>query len=234
TRNILPHLHDVVPAVMTVGGWFDAEDLYGPLKIYRSVERQNPGIFNVLVMGPWFHGGWDRSDGETVGNIHFGSQTSFFYCLNIELPFFNHFLKGKGEPRLPEAYMFETGVNRWRMFDRWPPQNLEMRSLYFRTGGRLSFDPPNTESHAFDEYTSDPARPVPFSEEITTKTTQAYMTDDQRFAARRPDVLVYQTDVLTEDVTLAGPILTNLWVSTSGTASDWIVKLIDVLPDHMP
>lgn len=230
TRNILPHLRNVAPAVMTVGGWFDAEDLYGPLKIYRAVERQNPGIFNILVMGPWFHGGWDRSYGERIGHIHFGSQTSLFYREEIELPFFNHHLKGKGELRLPEAYMFETGANRWRTFDHWPPRSLETRSLYFRAGGRLSFDPPVGESGTYDEYVSDPAKPVPFSEAITTDTPKAYMTDDQRFAARRPDVLVYQTEVLEEPITLAGPVLADLWVSTSGTASDWIVKLIDVFP----
>ena len=233
-RNILPHLRNVAPAVMTVGGWFDAEDLYGPLAIYRTVEMENPEIFNILVMGPWRHGGWARTEGDGLGNIRFDARTSLFYRSNIELPFFKHFLKADGDLRLPEAYMFETGVNRWRTFDRWPPPDVEQRSLYFREGQALSFDPPDTEGEAFDEYVSDPSRPVPFGQAITTRITRAYMTDDQRFAARRPDVLVYRTEVLEDDVTLAGPILANLWVSTSGTASDWIVKLIDVLPNDTP
>jgi len=229
-RNILPHLKDVAPAVMTVGGWFDAEDLYGPLHVYQAVERQNPGIFNVIVMGPWFHGGWADSEGEKVGNIHFGSKTALFYQDEIELAFFNHFLKDKGEPQLPEAYVFETGVNRWRRFDRWPPRELETQNLYLNGGRRLSFDLPTAEGKPYEEYISDPAKPVPFTEDISTDVPKRYMTDDQRFAARRPDVLVYQTEPLAEPVRLAGPIRADLWVSTSGTASDWIVKLIDVFP----
>jgi len=233
-RNILPHLQNVAPAVMTVGGWFDAEDLYGPLNIYRAVEERNPGVFNILVMGPWFHGGWERSDGEQVGNIHFGTKTSLFYRERIELPFFNHFLKDKGDPALPEASVYQTGANRWRTFDEWPPNSVETRRLFFRAGGGLSFDLPGAEGDVYDEYVSDPAKPVPLTESITTETTKAYMTDDQRFAARRPDVLVYQTEALEQEVTLAGPIRARLWVSTSGSASDWIVKLIDVFPDDAP
>ena len=233
-RTILPHLRNVAPAVMTVGGWFDAEDLYGPLHIYQAVEQRNPGIFNVLVMGPWFHGGWSRSEGERVGNIHFGSKTALLYQEEIELAFFNHFLKDKGEPRLPEAYVFETGVNHWRTFDHWPPRELQTRRLYFHAGSRLSFDPPTAEGEPYDEYVSDPAKPVPFTEDISTDVPKPYMTDDQRFAARRPDVLVYRTEPLAEPVTLAGPIRADLWVSTSGTASDWIVKLIDVFPPDTP
>ncbi len=233
-RNILPHLRNVAPAVMTVGGWFDKEDLYGPLQIYRAIEKQNPDVFNMLVMGPWIHGGWDRTGGEQVGNIHFGAPTSRFYREHIELPFFNHFLKDKGELQLPEAHVFETGVNRWRTFDRWPPRNLEAKDLYVHADGRLSFDPPAGRDSGYDEYISDPAKPVPYSPAISTEITKAYMTDDQRFAARRPDVLAYQTEPLDADVTLAGPIVADLWVSTSGTASDWVVKLIDVFPDDTP
>ncbi|MFQ5411759.1 MAG: CocE/NonD family hydrolase [Phycisphaerae bacterium] len=229
-RNILPHLHRVAPAVMTVGGWFDAEDLYGSLQIYRAVERKNPDIFNILVMGPWRHGGWSRTDGDRLGHIDFGAKTSYFYRKTIELPFFIHFLKGRGVIDLPEAFVFETGVNRWRRFDAWPPADVEEARLYAREGGVLSFDPPGEEGAAFDEFVSDPNRPVPFTEEIATGMTAAYMTDDQRFAARRPDVCVFQTDVLESDLTLAGPVTADLWVSTSGTASDWIVKLIDVFP----
>jgi putative CocE/NonD family hydrolase len=233
-RNIIPHLNDVAPAVMTVGGWFDAEDLYGPLNIYRSVEEKNPGVFNILVMGPWPHGGWARGDGESLGNIHFGSTTSVYYRTNIELPFFEYYLKRKGELELPEAYVFETGVNRWRSFDDWPPAALDERDLYLSPEGGLSFDAPPPSTAQWDEYISDPAKPVPYTQNIAIGMTREYMIDDQRFAARRPDVLAYQTDVLEEDITLVGPVVADLWVSTSGTASDWIVKLIDVFPPDHP
>ncbi len=232
-RNLLPHLRNISCAVMTVGGWFDAEDLYGPLKIYETVEKNNRGIFNVLVMGPWAHGDWGGEGGEALGNVTFGFETSEFYQENIELPFFRYYLKGEGTLALPEAYVFETGANRWRQFDHWPPRSIEEKSLYLRARGGLSFEKPEEEEEegeAFDEYVSDPAKPVPFAQDIATGMTRNFMTDDQRFAARRPDVLVYQTDVLEEDLTLAGPIQSELWVSTSGTDSDWVVKLIDVFP----
>lgn len=229
-RNLLPHLHNVAPAVMTVGGWFDAEDLYGALNTYQAVEKQNPGVFNVLVMGPWRHGGWGRTPGDKLGNVHFGADTSAFYQKELELPFFNHFLKDKGKLDLPEASVFETGANRWRKFDHWPPASVQPRKLYFHAGYRLSFEPP-TEEEANDEFVSDPNKPVPFTQDITVMMSPNYMTDDQRFAARRPDVLAYQTDVLKEDVTVAGPVLADLRVATSGTDSDWIVKLVDVFPN---
>ncbi len=228
-RNILPHLKNVAPAVMTVGGWFDAEDLYGPLKTYRAVEKQNPDVFNILVMGPWAHGGWSRGDATRLGNIDFGSNTSAFFQKNIELPFFNHHLKGKGKHGLPEAYAFETGANRWRKFDTWPPCNLQKGKLYARSGGKLSFHPPE-EEEGYDEFISDPNRPVPFTESITTAMSYDYMTDDQRYASRRPDVAVYLSPRLKRNFTLAGPMKADMFVSTSGTDSDWIVKLIDVFP----
>jgi len=230
--DILPHLKNVTPAVMTVGGWFDAEDLYGPLKIYREIEKNNKGISNTLVMGPWKHGGWARGNGSSLGNVFFGDDPapSIFYQENIQLPFFNHHLKGKKEKELPEAYMFETGTNKWRTFDTWPPENLEKKNLYFHANGKLSFDAP-TQEELFNEFISDPNRPVPYSEAITTGMTKEYMTDDQRFAGRRPDVLMYQSKVLEDDITLAGNMMANLRVSTSETAADWVVKLIDVYPD---
>jgi putative CocE/NonD family hydrolase len=234
SRNLLPHLKNVAPAVMTVGGWFDAEDLYGACKIYRAVEELNPGIFNIFVMGPWAHGGWAGGNGENLGNVHFGSNTSVFYRENIELPFFNHFLKDKGNMDLPEAYVFETGANRWRTFDTWPPKNVENKTLYFRKDQRLAFKKSATEGTAHDEYQSDPNHPVPYTEAVAIGMTREYMTDDQRFAARRPDVVFYQTDVLSEDITLVGPLQADLWVSTSGTDSDWVVKLIDVFPEDTP
>lgn len=228
-RNILPHLKNVAPAVMTVGGWFDAEDLYGSLKTYQAIEAQNPGVHNILVMGPWSHGGWARTDGNRLGNIHFGANTSEFFQKNIELPFFNHHLKGGDEPELPEAYVFQTGVNRWRKFDTWPPCGLQKGKLYAREKNGLSFHPPETDV-GHDEYISDPQRPVPFTELTTVGMHYDYMTDDQRFASRRPDVLVYQTPVLKKNITFAGPMRAELFVSTSGTDSDWIVKVIDVFP----
>ena len=232
-RDTRPHLKNIKPAVMTVGGWFDAEDLFGALNTYKSVEKQSPGAYNILVMGPWFHGGWARGDGDGLGDVRFGAKTSVFYRETIELPFFNYYLKDKGELKLPEAYVFETGSNKWKTYDQWPPANARSASLYLNANGKLSFTAP-ADSNAFDEYISDPARPVPFINNINIGMTREYMVDDQRFAARRSDVLVYQTDVLTEDVTVAGPLTASLFVSTSGTDSDFVAKLIDVYPDDAP
>jgi putative CocE/NonD family hydrolase len=232
-RNLRPHLKNVTPAVMTVGGWFDAEDLFGALEVYKSIEKQSPGANNTLVMGPWFHGGWGgRSDGESLGNVHFGAKTSDFYRDNIEFPFFAFHLKGKGDPKLPEAYVFETGTNVWRKYDAWPPKNVRSTSLYFQSGGKLSFTAPSSDS--FDEYISDPDKPVPYIAGQASGMTREHMTEDQRFAASRPDVLVYQTEPLTSDVTIAGPLTPSLFVSTTGTDSDFVVKLIDVYPDDYP
>jgi len=233
-RSIVPHLRNVPPAVMTVGGWFDAEDLYGPLSIYQSTEQKNPDAFNILVMGPWVHGGWARGDGSQVGNIYFGEGISEHYRKEIEAPFFNHYLKDGPAPRLAEAIVYETGENRWRRFDEWPPAEVEPMDFYLHDDGFISDAPPSADpadpNDASDAWVSHPDKPVPYTETITTGMTRAYMTDDQRFAARRPDVLVYQTDVLEEDVTLAGPLLADIWVATSGTASDFVVKVIDVFP----
>jgi putative CocE/NonD family hydrolase len=235
-RNLRPHLKNIHAAVMTVGGLFDAEDLFGTFNTYHAIEKQNPGISNTLVIGPWYHGGWARSEGDHLGNVQFGSKTSVFYREKIELPFFNHYLKDAPAPNLPEAYIFETGSNQWRTYDEWPPRNVQPRTLYFQEGGKLSFDaPPNAgEREGYDEYVSDPSKPVPYINLTTIDRTREYMTDDQRFAAMRPDVLVYQTGMLAEDVTIAGPILARLNVSTSGTDSDFIVKLIDVYPNDVP
>jgi uncharacterized protein len=232
-RRILDHLHNIKPAVLTVGGWFDAEDLYGALNTYASIEQKNPGISNRIVMGPWFHGGWARSDGDRLGHARFGSKTAEYYRDRIELPFFNIYLKyctDNCQVNLPEAFMFETGSNQWRMYDRWPPANTEQRALYAAPSGQLSATPP-TDRDAFDDYISDPSKPVPFIENVDIGMTREYMTDDQRFASRRPDVLTYQTDPLTDDETVAGPLQAELYVSTTGTDADFIVKLIDVHPD---
>ncbi|MEJ2635386.1 MAG: CocE/NonD family hydrolase [Calditrichia bacterium] len=232
-RNTLQYFHHIKPAVMTVGGWFDAEDCYGALRTYQAIEANNPGIFNILIMGPWYHGGWVRSDGERLGDINFGSKTGEFYVKNMELPFFRYFLKDKGELNLPEAFVFETGSNQWKKFDQWPPADSGEKHLYFAPDGAISFDAPPVaaDAKAFDEYVSNPAAPVPFTTQISTRMPKEYMVEDQRFASRRPDVLVYQTDVLPLDLTIAGPVTADLYVSTTGTDADWIVKLIDVYPD---
>jgi uncharacterized protein len=235
-RNLRPHLKNVKPAVMTVGGWFDAENLFGALETYRTIEASSPGVTNVLVMGPWQHGGWSFSDGDALGYVRFNAKTGVFYREQIELPFFEHHLKGKGDGKQqPEAWVFETGTNQWRKHDAWPPKNAKAKAYYFRDGSRLSPDAPDGKAEeAFDEYVSDPARPVPFEAKIDIGMSADYMTGDQRFAARRPDVLVYETPVLEEDLTVAGPIQAELYVSTTGTDSDWIVKVIDVYPDDYP
>ncbi len=234
-RNVLPNLKNIKPAVMTVGGWFDAEDLYGALNTYKAIEKANPGIYNTLVMGPWFHGGWSRSDGDFLGSVRFGAKTSVYYRDNVELPFFNCILKDKCDRKLPEALVFETGSNQWRMYDHWPPTNVEKKSLYLQGDGGLSFAPTAGASAGdFDEYVSDPDKPVPYINGIAIGMTREYMVDDQRFATTRPDVLVYQTQVLQENVTVTGPITATLYVSSSGTDSDYVVKVIDVFPDKTP
>jgi uncharacterized protein len=233
-RNLAPHMKNIHCAVLTVGGWFDAEDLQGPFTTFHSVDQNNPDIFNGLVVGPWVHGGWARYDGEHLGYAEFAANTGDFYRKNIVFPFFEHYLKDAPDPKLPKAYVFETGTNVWRRYSAWPPKNAEPRTLYLQSNGGLSFDAPKDDSPPFDEYVSDPSRPVPFVNYTAMQVPQEYMVSDQRFAARRPDVLVYETPVLQEDVTIVGPVSPKLFVSTSGTDSDWDVKLIDVYPEDYP
>jgi uncharacterized protein len=233
-RNVRPHLKNVRPAVLVVGGWFDAEDLFGALETYKAIERQSPGASNRLVMGPWAHGGWSWGTGESLGRVRFGQATSRFFQEEIELPFFRHHLKGGEDPRLPEAWVFETGRNQWHALEAWPPPEARPLELFLAAGGALAREPPPESGEAFDEYVSDPARPVPFIEETAIGMTPEYMVGDQRFASRRPDVLTYQTPPLEEDLTIAGPVTASLHVSTTGTDSDWVVKLIDVYPDDYP
>jgi putative CocE/NonD family hydrolase len=193
-----------------LGGWFDAEDLYGALKVYRSIEDSKPAGFNALVMGPWHHGGWSGTDGDTLGNVRFNQKTSVFFREQIELPFFNFYLKGKGKLDLPEAFVFETGTNVWRKHAAWPPREAAKRKIYLRAGGTLAFDPPSAASGGeaddagFDEYVSDPAKPVPYIPGISFGMTREHMVDDQRFASSRTDVLVYATPPLEADLTVAG------------------------------
>jgi putative CocE/NonD family hydrolase len=227
-------MHNVHCAVMTVGGWYDAEDLSGPWGTYRAIEKANPGTTNPIVEGPWVHGGWARSDGASLGDIPFNAKTSEFFRKEIQFPFFEHYLKGKGEAP-PEAYMFETGTNVWRKYPSWPPPGAQPKMLYFHADGKLSFEAPSGNAgKEYDEYVSDPLRPVPFVPYVTDTVPQRYMVEDQRFASTRPDVLVYETDPLTEDVTIAGPISPKLKIASSGTDSDFDVKLIDVYPNDYP
>jgi uncharacterized protein len=228
-RDISQHMTGIHCAVLTVAGWFDAEDLAGPLRAYHAVERNNPGIFNVLVAGPWAHGDWVRrpATGEDVQ-----SRAAEYYREHIAFPFFEHFLKNEADPHLSEAEVFETGSNVWRQYDTWPPANTEERKIYLRANGKLSFEPPGAGEPAYDEYVSDPANPVPYVPYPTTEIASEYMFGDQRFAARRPDVLTYVSDPLETDVTMAGPVSPRLHVSTSGTDSDFDVKLIDVFPGN--
>ncbi len=244
-RNIRPHLKNIKPAVMTVGGWFDAENLFGSLEVYKNVAKNSPGTSNRLVMGPWVHGGWARAATARSWAMSRSMQKQpIFTSEQIELPFFEYHLKGKGKPEDPKAWVFETGTNVWRKYATWPPKNARSKSLYFQTGGKLADALPSAATTPqkaqqsrrddFDEYLSDPARPVPFMDGVMIGMAKEYMTADQRFASRRPDVLVYTGQVLDEDLTIAGPIKVDLVVSTTGTDSDWIVKLIDVYPNDYP
>jgi putative CocE/NonD family hydrolase len=238
SRNLRPHLKNIKPALLTVGGWFDAEDLFGVLEANRCFEADRAN--NILVMGPWIHGGWNSGTGAALGPVAFGSNTAEFYREKVELPFFEFHLKGKGDGKLPRALVFETGTNRWREYQGWPPKNTKALELYFHPNGRLAPKPPALTKRGqegvadFDEYISDPAKPVPYIDRIGTIMMPEYMCADQRFAACRPDVLVYEGEPLDREVTLAGPITVDLHVSTSGTDSDWIVKLIDVYPNDYP
>jgi len=231
-RDPRPHLKNVKPAVMVVGGWFDAEDLFGPLQTYQAIETQNSEkTKNHLIMGPWFHGQWARPDGESLGNVFWGSNTSEHFQAK-EMDFFNYYLKEKGDFSLPEATIFITGANRWEEFETWPPGNTTDGELYFHPNGSLSFEAPAVEE-SFDQYDSDPSRPIPYTEDVHLYRTREYMTDDQRFASRRPDVMVYQTGVLDHDITFTGPLTADLYVSTTGTDADYVVKLVDVFPDKL-
>jgi uncharacterized protein len=229
SRAIWRHLKNIRCPVLTVGGWFDAEDLTGPLRVHRSIKEHNPGLANHLVMGPWTHGGWAVHAGRRLGSVDFATDTAAFYRERIVLPFFDFHLKGARDPELPPALVFETGTNVWRDHAAWPPPNAELRTLYFRDGGGLSFEPPS-EADASDSYISDPAKPVPFVGYSTLGMAEEYMVSDQRFAATRPDVLTYVTEPLEDDLTLAGPVSPKLFLSTTGTDADWVVKLIDVSP----
>ena len=231
-RAIWKYLKGIKPAVMTVGGFFDAEDCQGPLRTYAFMEQNQPPSINMLVLGPWTHGSWAWADGDRVGNMNFASKTGVFFRQEIEYPFFEYILKGKGERKFPKAWVFETGTNRWRRYESWPPAGAQAKPIWLQSGGRLGLVAEAQEG--FDEYTSDPKNPVPYLGYTTTDMRGDYMTEDQRFAAQRPDVLTFETEALKEDLKIAGPVGVNLLVSTTGTDSDFVVKLIDVYPGDYP
>ena len=234
SRNLRPHLKNIQPEILTVGGFFDAENLYGAQQVFKNVEQQGFAKSNRIVMGPWFHGGWARDAGSGLGDIGFNAKTGEWYRENVELPYFKHILKDGPDPKLPKALMFESGSNVWRRYDAWPPKEAKAKTLYFHSNGKLSFTPQPEASQAFDEYPSDPAKPVPYIPQISTRMTREYMVMDQRHASTRPDVLTYVTDELEEDLVLAGPVSPTVFLSTTGTDADIIVKLIDVFPNDFP
>jgi putative CocE/NonD family hydrolase len=235
-RSVWKHARNITPAILNVGGWFDAEDPMGPLHMYRAIQRMSPATDNRLVMGPWSHGGWSRGPGDRLGNLHLGLKTGDVFREDIQFAFFMHHLKDAPLPAgFPKAFMFATGVNEFRRHDAWPPPDARPQAVSLASGGRLVPGTPGASARpSFDEYVSDPARPVPFVGYTAGGFTSDYMTEDQRFAARRPDVLVYVSPVLEEDLTIAGPVPVSLSVSTSGTDSDFVVKVIDVYPGDYP
>jgi len=229
SRNIKQHLKNIKPAVLIVGGWFDAEDLYGALKTYASIEKQSPGNNARLVMGPWTHGGWASPSWKSFANYQFGADLNKYYQDEIETKFFNFYLKDKGSFDQAEVTVFETGSNQWKNYNVWPPQNSQPVPYYFAGQGKLSDKKPDAAKSS-SEYESDPAKPVPYTNVISGRRNNEYMAEDQRFASQRPDVLVFQTDSLIQDMTLTGEIAANLFVSMSGSDADFIVKVIDVWP----
>ena len=232
-RNARIGIKDVKPAMLLVGGLFDAEDCFGAWNVYKAIDRQSPATNNRLVMGPWFHGQWRNNYGNYLGNVHWGSNTSEWYATHIEIPFFDYYLRGVGSAdSISKVTIFYTGENKWHQLKQWPPADMQPTDIYLEEKGKLSFDVPKTDKATFDTYVSDPAKPVPYTSDVHFNRSRNYMTDDQRFAARRTDVLVFQTDTLTKDVTLAGPVVADLLVSLSNTDADFIVKLIDVFPDN--
>lgn len=233
-RSTLPHLKDITPAVLTVGGWYDGEDLSGALHTYKTIEAKDPDATNMLVMGPWTHGGWSHPDYNQPSRIPFRERDKYFFQKEIESPFFAYYLKGEGTLDLPEAWVFETGSDSWKAFETWPPEEVSPKRLFLRAGGNLKFSSPEGEADSVDAYVSDPFKPVPYTAPFLSARgfyNREYLSEDQRFASTRPDVLVYEGEAVEEAFTVAGPIEVELYVSTTGTDADWVVKLIDVFPD---
>jgi len=226
------------PAVLTVGGFYDAEDMWGALHTYQAIEKQNPGLTNTIVMGPWSHGQWAGDDGERLGPIEFGSKTGKKFRDEVQFPWFEHYLRDGADPKLPEAMMFESGTNKWLNFPVWPPRNVENQLVLLEPDGALSIVPSPiakvSRPDVFESYTSDPRRPVPYTNEMTPGVPRTFMVENQRFAWSRPDVLTFTSPVLKNDITLAGPIQANLWLKSTATDSDYVVKVIDDYPDDAP
>lgn len=235
-----PYLTRVTVPTLNVGGWWDQEDFYGPLTIYRELEKHDAAGRNFLVVGPWNHGGWSRGTGQTLGRVNFASNTSEHYRKNIQAPFFAYYLKDKGTPTTVEATVFESGSNTWRTFGAWPPKEAKVRALYFGPDGKLSFEAPTTTfSTANDAYVSDPARPVPYRNRPIEATYSprgsgwpVWLLEDQRFVENRPDVLTWKSEPLAEDLVVAGDVIAKLFVSTTGQDADFVAKLIDVYPEN--
>jgi uncharacterized protein len=240
---VTKYLDRVTVPTLNVAGWWDQEDFYGPVTIYRELEKHDAKGLNYLVVGPWNHGGWRGRSGQMLGNVDFGTATSRYYRKEIETPWFAYWLKDKGPLRLAEATTFEAGANQWRSYDTWPPKtNVDQKKLFFHGGGRMSFEPPTTAGDtAFDAYVSDPSKPVPYRARPIIpslggrgSTWSTWLVDDQRFAQDRPDVVSWETPPLEDDVTIAGDVIAHLFAATSGSDADWVVKLIDVYPEQYP
>lgn len=235
-REVTHFVKDILPstAIMVVGGLFDAEDCYGTWKTFQTINES--GHMNTqLIIGPWYHGQWARDAGEHLGHIHFGDSTSLWYEKNIEIPFFNHYLKGTPwKDNLAKATVFFSGENQWHHFNEWPPKGFKEQKIYLNIEGKLNFKKIAGKEKEVEQYVSDPSHPVPYTNQISLNRTREYMTDDQRFASRRPDVLSFQSPVLDSDLTVAGPVKIHLRVSISSTDADFVVKIIDVLPNEEP
>ncbi|HZY39805.1 MAG TPA: CocE/NonD family hydrolase [Mucilaginibacter sp.] len=232
-RNARVGIKNVKPAMLVVGGEFDAEDCFGGWNVYKAIDKQSPATNNRLVEGPWYHTEWADMNGTHLGNVQWGSNTSAWYQNNVEIPFFDYYLRGVGSvDSISKATVFFTGENKWHKLPKWPPADVQPTNVYLEENSKLSFAATSSTTPSFDTYISDPAKPVPYTQDVHFNRTREYMTDDQRFAARRTDVLVYQTDTLSKDVTLAGPVIADLMVSISNTDADFVVKLIDVFPDN--
>ncbi len=231
SRNVEPHLKNIKPAVMSVGGWFDAQDIKGPFIVYNGIKENSPKTSNRLIIGPWYHGSWFTAPGDRSANIPWGSNTGEYYRKELEFKFFGFYLKGRGNMDLPAVMAFNTGANQWKSLDKWPPDVTNHQRFYLMANGKLSTEDVSQTGEPFDEYISDPKKPVPYTSEITTRFGNDWMVEDQRFVATRPDVIVYQSEILQEDMTVSGPIKVNLTVSTSGTDADFVVKVIDVYPN---
>lgn len=243
-QAVAPYIDYPRVPTLSVAGWWDQEDFYGPIKIYELLEKRDTANLNYLVVGPWNHGGWGGASGQKLGNVDFGSPTARYFRETIEAPWFAYWLKGKGSLRLAEATTFEVGTNTWKENDAWPPKTgVSARRLYFQPGGGLSFDPPRAPAlpdSGFDAYVSDPANPVPYRARpirplfTSGSTWSRWLVDDQRFLRGRPDVVNWETQPLTEDLVVSGNIVASLFASTTGSDADWVVKLIDVYPESEP